>query len=300
MTAASNFHWWDISLVGDWVGVLGIMIAEAVVRYASHTTQRFGSCLDTVCNATQVGFNPELAYPYKKDTVSESSLMLEVVAVPLAVFAITQFYFARRPPQDNTRWLWRHDMHHAVLMLLYSLGMSLVVTDATKHYVGRFRPDFYAIESSDEVSQAVKNSARWSYPSGHASMSFAAMVPTTLYVLGKSQVYIRGPGCALQLSACLAFVFLALFVAVSRIHDYRHHPSDVNAGAAIGTASAFLFYFVYFPPLSDPLSYLPRTCGSRTKTSYAQLAAHASLLERGSVCGGEDTKDAPYFPQSDA
>jgi membrane-associated phospholipid phosphatase len=108
-----------------------------------------------------------------------------------------------------------------------------------KHYVGRLRPDFYAIAGGDETNKQHRLAdAHWSYPSGHASLSFASLTTTFFYVLGKTQPFADGPGSFWKLAAAFVLPCFAGFVATSRIVDYRHHPSDVNAGAIIGTCVA--------------------------------------------------------------
>ena len=46
--------------------------------------------------------------------------------------------------------------------------------------------------------------------------------------------------------AVLVFLGLAGFSAMTRVVDYKHHPSDINAGAAIGMTMGTLFYLANF------------------------------------------------------
>lgn len=46
--------------------------------------------------------------------------------------------------------------------------------------------------------------------------------------------------------AVIAFLGLAGFSAMTRVVDYKHHPSDINAGAAIGMTMGTLFYLANF------------------------------------------------------
>jgi len=45
--------------------------------------------------------------------------------------------------------------------------------------------------------------------------------------------------------------FFAVFVAVSRVFDYRHHWQDVTIGSIIGIVFGFLSYYYYYPSLRD-------------------------------------------------
>src|SRR5580658_4078726 len=46
---------------------------------------------------------------------------------------------------------------------------------------------------------------------------------------------------------------LAIFIAGTRYFDFRNHGFDVLAGAAAGTATAWLGFRWYHPPLSSPV-----------------------------------------------
>ena len=50
----------------------------------------------------------------------------------------------------------------------------------------------------------------------------------------------------LRLSICIAPLFLAVFVCLTRLQDHWHHPTDVLAGATIGSACALLTYLIYY------------------------------------------------------
>ncbi len=91
-----------------------------------------------------------------------------------------------------------------------SMGAALLVTTGLKEAFPERRPD---------------GGDRKSFPSGHASVSFAAAA--TL-----QNRYGWQAGLPAQL--------LATFVGVARIKANKHHWYDVAAGAAIGEASGFL------------------------------------------------------------
>ena len=90
--------------------------------------------------------------------------------------------------------------------------------------------------------------SRRSFPSGHASTSFAlatyaALVTGGHFVWGKEATdTTRAWGIPLQ----AAVLSLAAFVAWSRVNDGRHNLSDVLTGAALGTAMANLAYWRRF------------------------------------------------------
>ena len=93
----------------------------------------------------------------------------------------------------------------------------------------------------------------YSYPSGHASLSFSNLSVVFWYIVGKTGALREaeqgssrgGRGWKLML-AVIAFLGLAGFSAMTRVVDYKHHPSDINAGAAIGMTMGTLFYLANF------------------------------------------------------
>lgn len=94
---------------------------------------------------------------------------------------------------------------------LFSVGGAYVVTHGLKQIIDEERPD-----KSDNDS----------FPSGHASTSFAAAA--TLH---------RRYGWKVGLPAHA----VATFVAVARVKADKHFTKDVIVGAAIGEASGLLF-----------------------------------------------------------
>ena len=100
---------------------------------------------------------------------------------------------------------WNGDLQAAL-----SMGGALGASTALKEVFPELRPD---------------GSDRKSFPSGHASVSFAAAA--TLQ---------NRYGWRVGLPAQL----LATFVGFSRVEARKHHWYDVVAGAAIGEASGFL------------------------------------------------------------
>jgi hypothetical protein len=53
----------------------------------------------------------------------------------------------------------------------------------------------------------------------------------------------------------------AALIALTRVTDYRHHPTDIIAGSLLGLALAWFSYRLYYPPLDHPMAhkaYSPR------------------------------------------
>ncbi|XP_032066926.1 phospholipid phosphatase 3-like isoform X2 [Thamnophis elegans] len=130
------------------------------------------------------------------------------------------------------------------------VGQSL--TNMAKIAVGRLRPHFLAVCQpnfthivcsagylEDYVctgSRSKEQEARKSFYSGHASFAMY----TTMYLVFYLQARFTWRGARL-LRPLVQFVLLmlALYTGLTRISDYRHHPSDVIVGLLQGALVAY-------------------------------------------------------------
>lgn len=106
----------------------------------------------------------------------------------------------------------------ATASALASAALALLVNQVVSKIWDRPRPFV------DHASLAVfaSHSTDASFPSDHASAAFAIAVAVLL----------------LHRRTGLAFLGLAAAISVARVFEGVHYPSDILAGAAIGTASA--------------------------------------------------------------
>ena len=107
-----------------------------------------------------------------------------------------------------------------------------------KAAVGRPRPSFYAqqywaLRSKSTVAESLLDDALKSFPSGHSV--WAVTAGAFLAGLLRQEVP-RWPagGALLQLSWEAIPIGLGIWTAVTRLEDYRHHPSDILGGVLIG------------------------------------------------------------------
>ncbi|MFV7234883.1 phosphatase PAP2 family protein [Flavobacterium sp. ZB4R12] len=103
--------------------------------------------------------------------------------------------------------------------------VNAFVTTALKHTVKRNRP-FETYQDIDKATTSLGDS----FPSGHTSLAFAT---ATSLSMAYPKWYVIAP----------SFVW-ASAIAYSRMHSGVHYPSDVVAGAIIGSGSAYLNYKV--------------------------------------------------------
>lgn len=101
--------------------------------------------------------------------------------------------------------------------------VNAFITTALKHTIKRDRP----FKTYPDIDQAA-STVGYSFPSGHTSSAFAT---ATSLSLAYHKWYVIAP----------SFVW-ASAVGYSRMHLGVHYPSDVVAGAIIGSGSAYLSY----------------------------------------------------------
>lgn len=151
-------------------------------------------------------------------------------------------------------------------LTIIRLIFASFVTEVIKNAVGRPRPDLlsrckpHARTAADKLvefsvctepdSHTLKEGWR-SFPSGHASFSFAGLGFLTLFMCGQMHVFRPRADLARGLLA-LAPLLGATMIAISRFQDYRHDVYDVTCGAVLGFAIAYFSYMRYFPSLGSP------------------------------------------------
>ncbi|RTY75468.1 phosphatase PAP2 family protein [Flavobacterium sp. GSP27] len=101
--------------------------------------------------------------------------------------------------------------------------VNAFITTALKHTIKRQRP----FKTYPDIDQAA-STVGYSFPSGHTSSAFAT---ATSLSLAYHKWYVIAP----------SFVW-ASAVGYSRMHLGVHYPSDVVAGAVLGSGSAYLTY----------------------------------------------------------
>jgi membrane-associated phospholipid phosphatase len=118
----------------------------------------------------------------------------------------------------------------STLTMAGALGSTYVVTVLGKHLAGRERP--YSALPDIELRERARSDryAFQSFPSGHASMSFAA---ATAISLSFPEWYVIAPA-----------VLWASSVTLSRMWLGVHFPSDLAAGAALGMMAGAGSYFL--------------------------------------------------------
>ena len=206
-----------------------------------------------------------LTGPYKPDSTVPYTLVLAAMLIlPLICF---YYLLVVNPPGNSVNLVVQE-----YLKYLFGMALLLLATEVPKMAVGRLRPDFLSrckpvpVNTTSSLwvcsgdASEIKE-GRKSFPSGHSSSSFYLMSYLCLYYLN---VYV--PSKRLQTRSSLAdsssfrsasstpkkisplalllivcAYLVAALVAISRMQDHKHHPTDVIAGSLLGL---FMSYFV--------------------------------------------------------
>jgi len=204
-----------------------------------------------------------------KDIVSSSTLAIVSVVFP-ALFMIL-FISLWKLLNRKAKVMWT--LYAFACGLAVTLLINKIVTNILKTQVGRLRPDFLArcqpIVTNSTVSfvsnslvfydervctgiPSVINEGRVSFPSGHSSTAFAGLgfLALTLITLlspniNLSRAYQISIGNSARIITSALLFLGASYIAVSRVQQNVHNPTDVIAGSLLGFSIALLVWWFY-------------------------------------------------------
>src|SRR3954468_15297728 len=186
-------------------------------------------------------------FMYQHDGVEDPLLLYANASEALFVATLAVVFLAARGAAHAA---WRR----ASVAAVFSAGLGLAVGKVISELVDRARP-FVADPHGVHLFSA--HAADPGFPSDHATAAFAIAVAILLRK--------RGWGT-------LALVAAAV-LSVGRVALGVHYPSDVLAGAALGSAAALA---LWAPPLRGRVDWLADAVGARWDR----------LVERGAALGG--------------
>ena len=111
------------------------------------------------------------------------------------------------------------------VMLLVALAMELTVFLTVNYAVGRPRP---------HVSHVASTPSTYSWPSGHVAATLVLYGGIALIV---AAITVRPVP---RVAAWLVAVFLVVCVALSRVYEGEHHPTDALAGLLLGVGALWV------------------------------------------------------------
>ncbi|KAJ9121472.1 hypothetical protein QFC22_002088 [Naganishia vaughanmartiniae] len=204
-----------------------------------------------------------ISYPFAEhERIPVWALALIAGVFPLVVILLTAAFYTRS----------FYDAQVGALGLALSLGLTVTLTDIIKITVGRPRPDLINRCQPPETytTNPVHGLTSWhictrtdllndgfrSFPSGHSSFGWCGMVYLALFLAAKMHV-LNKRGYTFKSWILLIPIAAASLISVSRTMDYRHHATDVIAGAIIGILMAWYAYRQFYPPLAAERSHRP-------------------------------------------
>ncbi|XP_026320833.1 phospholipid phosphatase 1-like [Hyposmocoma kahamanoa] len=245
----------------------------------------------------QFGFrcnDPALSYQFNGDTISWKWLMVVTILLPLVVMLLTERKYhnvdKQRPKNRALRWYKEY---------MYGFVLNLTVVQVLKLIVGSPRPHFFdtcmpkeatTCQDSDYVSSYTCTKAHWmnqsdrSFPSGHTSLALHAALFIVYYLHRRSKPHTRAIR-AIQ-TGCMAS---AVYCALSRMSDHRHHWWDVLAGTMIGFISLY-----YTTKLCKNFECRNTKAADKEKTLEKEQAS-----EMNNVNGGGDGPSIPILETVD-
>jgi undecaprenyl-diphosphatase len=167
-------------------------------------------------------------FMYRHDAVEDPLLFYVNASEALFAAALALVFLAARPARFAE---WRRASLAAVL----SAGLGLTVGKAISELVDRARP---FVADPHGVHLFTAHAADPGFPSDHATAAFAIA----------AAIFLR------KRSWGIAALVAAAVLSVGRVALGVHYPSDVLAGAALGSAAALALWTPPFRPRIDRLA----------------------------------------------
>ncbi len=200
--------------------------------------------------------------PLTDETIPDWLLIVLAMIIPLFIILVTGYISHIK-----------YDLHSGVCSLFFASASTMFITSFVKLFTGYLRPNFYSYCDFSEDTMTCGSESedpRKSFPSGHASSSFCSMTMLTLLFYGKVGLHreqrltnstssANAEYCKKRILSALSALpmFLATFIAASRVHDDRHHPADVVGGAVLGISCALFSYGLWYPSVHSPNAGYP-------------------------------------------
>jgi diacylglycerol diphosphate phosphatase/phosphatidate phosphatase len=265
-----KYHWID-TVIAVVLWTLGVVLQQYAPPFHRYFTER----------------DPSLSYPYITAVQVPTWLLICLCwLVPALCITFSQYLVYLRFGEASRNHK-AAKFFLAQIVLFQALGLTLFLTSSTKAFFGRHRPNFFAFcnykgfmdaQTSGNYSEydsltvqgmpgdisycraspADIKESMFSYPSGHASMSFAGLGFLSLFLL--HLLLSHRPTRRNHLWKAIVFtipMFIAMLVAATRTRDYWHNFDDTIMGSLLGFGCATLaFYMNYSRTTSYNVEYI--------------------------------------------
>jgi len=245
-------------------------------------------------NPTHRGFfckDQSLSYPYHSSTVPSWSLYVFGIFIPILIFVISEYICNKKSFKIRCFQLLNIYMIGAVgSHLIVDVG-KYTVGRLRPHFFDLCQPQVngepvndtnacnenngYVLDYTcnpnmkyfegdvEEAKSRANKEVHLSFPSGHASFSAQAATFVVLYLqtrfINKTNSGADSSHTSYFIATLISLlaILAAGFVSVSRIMDYKHHPTDALVGSLIGILTQvclnlrFLIFFNQEPKLQN-------------------------------------------------
>lgn len=233
-------------------------------------------------SAYQRGFfcdDESLRHPFLDSTVPSWTLYVTGIGLNSIAMLMTE-YLNRPNDQKNIVFLgmsipnWIYNLYCVFGIFAFGAACSQLTTDVLKYTIGRLRPHFFSVCLPDVCNgstipykyyehfvctnplyinnKRIMKEIRLSFPSGHSSFSMYTMSYFAIY-LHKRMTW----DGSILLKHTLQFLAIlsALFTAMTRVSDYKHHWSDVLCGLSLGATIAIITSRCFSNLFSQPTDF---------------------------------------------
>ncbi|KAK5856167.1 hypothetical protein PBY51_007783 [Eleginops maclovinus] len=277
------------------------------------TKRRMLVCLDVIClfvasipffacelkavTPYKRGFfcgDSSITYPYvEREAIPDSLLIAGGIAITGLTIALGECYRVRFRgvySRAFVRNCYVSCLYKELGSFLFGCCVGQSLTNMAKLSVGRLRPNFLSVcnityasincspgsyVSEDycrQLNPKMVEEARKSFFSGHASFAMYTMLYLAFYL--QARLSWRGARLLRPLVQFL-LVMIAVYTGLSRISDYRHHPTDVLTGFIQGGLTAYWVAF-YISSMFKPCTH--------TDLSPTSMSLESPLSSQQTVC----------------
>ncbi|ODM91408.1 putative phosphatidate phosphatase [Orchesella cincta] len=210
------------------------------------------------CDGTRL-LDPSISHKFRGDTVTVSKLLSVTLLFPLVQIFITEWFYNRDKrnlyiygPPESSRWRrtlihtsrWYRDYFFGIVFMLFLNDIAKTSVNSPRpHWIDSCKPNFTAEAcnlgwvdeyncTNNDISNWKLADARKSFPSGHSALGFFTAIFMTMYQHRRIRKQSLGPVVLVWLHTM--WIGWAIFCALSRVADNRHHPIDIAFGGFIG------------------------------------------------------------------
>ncbi|KAG7243475.1 hypothetical protein INR49_011031 [Caranx melampygus] len=235
-----------------------------------------------------------ITYPFlEREAIPDSLLIAGGIAITGLTIALVECYRVRFRGVHSRAFVrnrYVSCLYKELGSFLFGCCIGQSLTNMAKLSVGRLRPNFLSVcnityasinctpgsyvsqVNCRQPNQKMVEEARKSFFSGHASFAMYTMLYLAFYL--QARLSWRGARLLRPLIQFL-LVMIAIYTGLSRISDYRHHPTDVLTGFIQGGLTAYWVAF-YISSMFKPCA--------RPDLSPTSLSLESPLSSQQTVC----------------